>query len=153
AMNSASVLKGEAFGTTNRCRPRRPARSRRRDRKSAWKTATAGPAAIGGKQHSVAIGGRVRHGIECDSRPGTGPVLHDHLLAPNARQAGSHDPRRQVRAAAGRKADKQTHDARGIGVGKDRPAKRHKCRASTQLQYSTARKFHDKSSIRRTQYV
>ena len=48
--------------------------------------------------------------IEREPGAGAGPVLDNDLLAPDLRQPVGDDARGQIRAAAGRKPDHQTHD-------------------------------------------
>src|SRR5437660_435775 len=79
---------------------------------------------------------------------GAGPVLDNELLAETFRQPLSHQSRNDVGPLAGGKADDQVYRPRWIGLCPCEVRDGWECgSACRQMQKSTARKFHDTSSL------
>jgi hypothetical protein len=69
-----------------------------------------------GQKERVAIRWSTHDRLCGDIRPGAWAVLDDERLAKPLRQQLPHQPRNEVSAAAGRKADEDTHRPRWIGL-------------------------------------
>src|SRR5262249_42994989 len=91
----------------------------------------------------VAVGRRIDHGLDRDIAAGAGPVLDHHRLGEALREPWCHDPRHDIGAAAGRKADHEAQRAQRVGLCEcaARDRRRCGCRCS-EMQKSSAREEH-----------